>query len=221
MQIKAILRDINKSPKHYLRENLIPAVLYGKGIDNVCLAVPKKDFENIYKQAGETEIIDLIVEGEKKTEMHPVLIYDVQHHFIHHYPIHIDFYQIRRDQKIKTHVPVEIIGESPAIKNFGGILVKNTNEIEVEAFPQDLPHSFPVDVSKLETIDSKILAKDLIVSEKVKILAAPDTVIVAVVAPKEEEEEKPAVESVAEVKIETEEKKVERAQEKISDEKSE
>jgi len=220
MQLKAILRDINKKPEYYLKEQLIPAVLYGKGIENIYLAVPKKEFEDVYKQTGETEIIDLVVEGEKKTEKHPVLIYDVQYHFIHHYPIHIDFYQIRRDQKIKTHIPVEFIGESPAVKNFGGILVKNMNEIEVEAFPQDLPHSFKVDISKLETIDSKILIKDLSVSDKVKILAAPDTVVAAVVAPKEEEE-KPVVESVAEVKIETEEKKAERAQEKTSDAKSE
>jgi len=220
MQLKAILRDVNKKPEDYLKEQLIPAVLYGKGIENVYLAVSKKDFDDVYKQTGETEIIDLIIEGEKKSEKHPVLIYDVQYHFIYHQPIHLDFYQVRLDQKIRTHIPVEFIGESPAIKNFGGILVKNMNEIEVEAFPQDLPHSFKVDVSKLENIDSRILIKDLSVSDKVKILAAIDTVVAAVVAPKEEEE-KPGVESIAEVKIETEEKKAERAQEKTSDVKSE
>ncbi|MGB9609282.1 MAG: 50S ribosomal protein L25, partial [Minisyncoccia bacterium] len=97
---------------------------------------------------------------------------------------------------------------------------KNVNEIEVEALPQDLPHNIPVDVSKLETIDSKILIKDLKISEKVKILAAPDTVVAAVVEPKEEEVV--AAPSIEEVKIETEEKKAERIQSKEkSDEKSE
>jgi large subunit ribosomal protein L25 len=218
MQLKAILRDVKKSPKYYLKNGFVPAVLYGKGIENVHLAVPKGEFEDVFNEAGETDIVDLIIEDDKKK--HPVLIYDVQYHYINHQPIHIDFYQIRRDQKIKTHIPVEYIGESPAVKNFGGILVKNVNEIEVEALPQDLPHNIPVDVSKLETIDSKILIKDLMVSEKVKILAAPDTVVAAVVAPKEEEVV--AAPSITEIKIETEEKKAERVQaEKQSDEKSE
>ncbi|MGB9609281.1 MAG: 50S ribosomal protein L25, partial [Minisyncoccia bacterium] len=105
MQLKAIIRDINKSPKSYLKNGLIPAVLYGKGIDNIYLAVPQKEFEEVYNNAGETDIIDLIVEDDNKK--HSVLIYDVQHHYISHRPIHIDFYQVRRDQKIKTHIPVE------------------------------------------------------------------------------------------------------------------
>lgn len=215
MEIKAKTRDLNQKTSHLIKEGNIPAVLYGKGIENIPLVVNGKEFENILKEAGESTVIDLVLERDNKKETHPVIIYSIQDHYLTHKPIHIDFYKIKKGQKIRTHIPIEFIGEAPAVKNLGGILVKNMNEIEVEATSQDLPHNFMVDVSILDNLDSKICLKDLKISDKIKIFASPDTVIAAIVLPQEEVEGPQS--SVNEVKIETEEEKAQRQEEKESD----
>ena len=215
MQLKAILRDTKKNPKQYLKEWYVPAELYGKGIENIHVAVNQKEFTDVLKAAGESTIIELVLEREnKKEEVHPVLIYETQRHYLSHQPIHIDFYQVQKGQKIKTHIPIEFVGESPAVKNLGGVLVKNMDEVEVEALPQDLPRSFIVDITKLDAIDSKICIKDLNLPATIKTSAAPETAIVLVVPPREEEVVSAPAESISEIKIETEEKKAERKEEK-------
>jgi len=139
MELKAILRDTKKNPKQYLKEGYVPAELYGKGIENIHVAVNQKEFTDVLKAAGESIIIDLVLEKENKKEVHSVLIYEIQRHYLSHQPIHIDFYQVQKGQKIKTHIPIEFVGESPAVKNLGGVLVKNMDEVEVEALPRICP----------------------------------------------------------------------------------
>jgi len=208
MELEAKLRNQNKKAKNFIKEGDIPAILYGKDIENISLSVNQKEFEKILKEAGESTIINLIIEKDGKKETHPVLIYDIQEHYLTHKPIHIDFYQVKKGQKIKAHIPIEFIGEAPAVKILGGILVKNLDEIEVEGLPQDLPHIISVDISKLDTLESKISLKDLNISKKVKIFTSPETIVVSIVLPQEEEVSIP--ESPTEVKIEGEEKKSEK-----------
>ncbi len=208
MELEAKLRNQNKKAKNFIKEGDIPAILYGKDVENIPLSVNQKEFEKILKEAGESTIINLIIEKDGKREAHPVLIYDIQEHYLTHKPIHIDFYQVKKGQKIKAHIPIEFIGEAPAVKILGGILVKNLDEIEVEGLPQDLPHIISVDISKLDTLESKISLKDLNISKKVKIFTSPETIVVSIVLPQEEEVSIP--ESPTEVKIEGEEKKSEK-----------
>ncbi len=207
MELEAKLRNQNKKAKNFIKEGDIPAILYGKDIENISLSVNQKEFEKILKEAGESTIINLIIEKDGKKETHPVLIYDIQEHYLTHKPIHIDFYQVKKGQKIKAHIPIEFIGEAPAVKNLGGILVKNLDEIEVEGLPQDLPHIISVDISKLDTLESKISLKDLNISKEVKVFASPETVVVSIVLPQEEEVSIP--ESAIEIE-ESEEKKSEK-----------
>ena len=208
MELEAKLRNQNKKAKNFIKEGDIPAILYGEDVENIPLSVNQKEFEKILKEAGESTIINLIIEKDGKREAHPVLIYGIQEHYLTHKPIHIDFYQVKKGQKIKAHIPIEFIGEAPAVKILGGILVKNLDEIEVEGLPQDLPHIISVDISKLDTLESKISLKDLNISKKVKVFTSPETIVVSIVLPQEEEVSIP--ESPTEVKIEGEEKKSEK-----------
>jgi len=208
MELEVKLRNQNKKAKNFIKEGDIPAILYGKDVENIPLSVNQKEFEKILKEAGESTIINLIIEKDGKREAHPVLIYDIQEHYLTHKPIHIDFYQVKKGQKIKAHIPIEFIGEAPAVKILGGILVKNLDEIEVEGLPQDLPHIISVDISKLDKLESKISLKDLNISKKVKVFTSPETIVVSIVLPQEEEVSIP--ESPTEVKIEGEEKKSEK-----------
>lgn len=214
MLLKAKLRDLSKKPKNLLKEGLIPAVLYGHRINNLNLAVPKKEFLKIYRLAGESSLVDLIVEDDNKKERRKVLIYEVQIHPISHEPIHIDFYQVRADEKIKTKIPLIFVGEAPAVKNLGGILVKNLPELEIEALPQNLPSHLEVDLSMLKDFDTNIYVRDLNFPTEVKVITPLETVVASVVPPSEEKEEITGPATIEEIKVEAEEKKIKEEKEK-------
>jgi len=207
-----IRNEKGKRVKDLRRQSLIPAELYGKGIENMHLAVKSKDFKNVFKEAGESSIINIVVFDKNKKEEIPVLIHDIQKDYLTDDIIHIDFYRVRMDEKIRTHIPLEFIGESPAVKNYGGILNKSMFEIEIEALPKDLPHNISVDISQIKELNQSIYVKDLSVPKNVKILVDPETVIATVSLPKEEAPSEPI--DVSAVKVETEEKKLERSKEK-------
>ncbi|MDI6778270.1 MAG: 50S ribosomal protein L25 [Patescibacteria group bacterium] len=166
-------------------ETKIPAVLYGKNIDNISLWVGKKIFQSVYPQVGESTIFKVSVDGKDERN---VLIKEVQKDILYGKPIHIDFYQVRMDEEIEATVEVEFIGESPAVKELAGVLVKNVDEIDAKCLPGDLPSKIIVDVSTLKTFEDYIYVKDLKVSDKVELLVDPETVVAMVLPPRSEEE---------------------------------
>ncbi len=191
--------------KQARKQGLIPAVLYGHKIKNQNLFVKLKDFEKIFRQAGESTIIELETQDGKT---HPVLIQDVQINYLSSKPDHIDFYEVNMTEKVRATVNLEFVGESPAVKNLGGVLVRVINDLEVECLPIDLPHAIEVDISKLQTFEDNLHLKDLQISDKVKVLASPEDTVAKVQPPRTEEEIKTEVtEDVAAVEGATEEKK--------------
>lgn len=197
---------LGKKVKALREQGLIPAELYGHGLENFHLTVPRKEFSKIFKEAGESTVIKL----KTKDKEFNVLVHDIEKNALTDEINHIDFYVVKKGEKIKVHALLRFIGESPAVKEKGAILVKAVHELEIEALPDDLLHHIEVDISKLIDLNTSILAKDLKISPKVKISANPETVIASVIEQKEEvvvEEIK-----VEEVKVEGEEKKAEKAE---------
>ena len=167
------------------KEGLVPAVVYGKGVDSKNIWVKLLDFKRLVKQSGESTVIDLRIDQKDRRS---VLIYETQQDPINDNYIHIDFFQIRMDEKIETEVELEYVGEAPAVKALGGVLVKNIDAVEVKCLPADLPGSIQVDISCLETFDDRITLKDLKLSEKIELSIDPETVVALVVPPRSEEE---------------------------------
>jgi len=211
-----------KHNKLLRKQGLIPAVVYGKKTPACSLQVDFQSFKDVYKKAGDTDIIDLIIDDGKKEQKKSVLIYDVSNHFLNGLPIHIDFYEVEMDKLITARIPITFIGESPAVK-LGGVLVKPIQEIEVEALPMDFPHEIIVDISTLTDFDQTIYIKDISFPPKVKVLIDEDIPVVTINAPITEEElEKELGEdkTVEEVEVEGE-KKEEGGEEGESKEKKE
>ncbi len=92
------------------------------------------------------------------------------------------------DEEIEATVEIEFTGESPAVKELGGVLVKNIDEVDVKCLPGDLPPKIIVDVGKLKTFDDYIYVKGLKVSDKIELLVDPETVVAMVAPPRSEEE---------------------------------
>ncbi len=196
------------------KQGFIPAELYGNGIANAHLAVSTKAFNKVFKQAGESTLINLVLESENN-QRRPVMINDVRLDPVTDQVLNVDFYQVRLDQQIKVKIAINFIGEAPAVKSQGGVFVKAMQEIEVEALPASIPHSLEVGLANLIEIGKSIYVRDLRPPAGVKILVNPETVIATITAQVAEEEIATAPEiTVDTVKVETEEKKAERVAKK-------
>lgn len=208
MELQVQKREIlGKKVKTLREQGLIPAELYGHKFGNIHLSVPEKDLIKAYKEAGESTIINLAIDGKKI----PSLVYYIEVNSINQKFEHVDFYAVKMDEKITTEAPFVFINESPAVKA-GGILIKSMKELKVEALPADLPPHIDIDLSKLVNIHDSIYVRDLNLGKAVKIKVEPETVIATILEPvKEEVEVKPI--TVEEVKVEGEEKKKEKEKE--------
>ncbi len=187
-KLKAEKREANEK----LSAEYIPAVVYGKGIESQSLKLKKNEFEKAFSAAGESNLISLdFGNGEIK-----VLVKAIQRDVLKHTFSHIDFYQVNMKEKINAAIPLHFINESKAVKELGGMLMRNLNEIEVECLPSDLIDHIDVDISVIENFDIMIQIKDLPIPEDFKLLRNnPDDVVASVMEPKAQvEEEKPVEE---------------------------
>ncbi len=194
------------------KEESFPAVLYGPKIENRLLEVDSKKFDEIYKKVGENTLISLeLKEGEK----YVVLIHEVQRDPLTGKFTHVDFYQPSLEKEMEARIPVLLEGESPAVKDLGGTLIKNVQEVHVKALPQNLPREIKISIEDLKTFEDHIKIKDLKVGEGVKIQGNLEDIVVSVVPPEkvEEELEKPIEEKVEEVERVEKEKKEEEEEE--------
>jgi len=212
LTLKAKKREITgKKVKKLRRQSILPAVLYGPKVKNLSLEIELKEFETIYKEAGESSLISLQVSDKK----FPVLIHEIKKDPLTSKPTHVDFYHPILTKEVEVTVPLVFEGGSLAVKDLGGTLIREIQELEVKALPEKLPHEIKVNIESLKTFEDEILIKDLKLPEGVKIQREPDE-IVAIVAPPakvEEELEKPIEEKVEEVE-KVEEKKEREMEEK-------
>jgi len=163
---------------------LIPAVLYGPGIENVSLEIDKKVIEKMYKEVGET-LIDLDVEGKT----YNVLVHETQVDPITLELIHVDFYQPNLEEETEADVHLEIIGTSPAVK-LGGTMVSNMREVTVKALPKNLPSKIEVDVSELKEMGDAITIGSIKVSDGVKVVFDdPEEIVIQILEPEDVDKE--------------------------------
>ncbi len=195
--LEAKVRDGKSSADSLRKQNVIPAVCYGKGFQNHSVTVEYQAFRKAFKQASTTQVINLSVDGQKL----PVLIHEIDYNPISDRFTHVDFLQIDMNKKVTATVPVVVVGEAPAVKTFNGIVSLVKHEIEVHCLPMDIPHEITVDVSKLENIGDSIHIKDLKFNDKVEILSDLEEMLVSVNEVKEFEEQ--SVEVPDELKAET------------------
>lgn len=175
----------------------VPGIVYGPKHEAMKVTLDKGTFEKVLKEAGESTVINLVGAGEDIE----VLVHEVAFNPAKGGVEHVDFYAIEKGKEITVHVPLEFIGEAPAVKQ-GGSLTKVLHEIEVTCKPSALPQHITVDVSSLDDFEKQIHVKDLAIPTGVTIGNEPDEVVVLVQEVKEEPEAETAVDMEA-VEVET------------------
>ena len=177
---------LGKQVKTLRRAGSVPAVIYGHGSESKVIAVDAISFDKVYRQAGESTLLDLSVDGAAPVK---VLIQEVQYHPLSRAVRHVDFHQVRMDEKLEVDIPLKYVGEAPAVKELGGILVRAVGELKVKCLPSALVHEIEVDISPLKQFEEVLTVKDIKLPEGIEVLSpSMEEVIVTVTPPRSEAE---------------------------------
>ena len=164
-------------------EELVPAVIYAKGEENINVQVSSREFEKVLKIAGTSTIITLDFGDEKKD----VLIKAYQNHPFKNIFLHVDFQAINQNETIRVQVPVVLVGRDD-IRVEPSVLVQNIDVVEVECLPRYIPQTADVEVSDLQIGDNRTVADlDIAKVDDITILLEDDEVICSLQEPNEEE----------------------------------
>ncbi len=187
-------RNIKATKAKQIRnEGLIPAVVYGSVTENKNLKIKRIDFERAFETAGEFNLIDLVIDNQPPAK---VIIKEVQKDAVKNDIIHVDFYQVDMTKKITTVIPLNFIGEAKAVKELGGTLVKNMDNVGVKCLPGNLVNHIDVDLSSLNNFNDFIRLHDLKLPNGMELASETNEVVVGVKEIKIEEEPVKPVEEV-------------------------
>jgi large subunit ribosomal protein L25 len=178
---------VGKKVARLRREGILPANIYGHGLDSLSVQVRGDEFEHLMRAATANEVIDVKVTGERAAR--PVVVHRIQRHPLTSGALHADFYQVSLREKMRAAVPLLIIGQSDAVSTYNGVLVHALDELNIEALPLDIPTHIEVDISVLTELESSVHVRDLVVAGNVTVLNEPDAVVVKVESPRVMEEE--------------------------------
>jgi large subunit ribosomal protein L25 len=199
MQLNASTRDLlGKRARRLRRDGKLPAVVYGQGGRPTALTLDKLEFQKVFVKSGRTHLLDLVVDGGRTEK---VLVREIQTHPRSIGPIHVDFYQVNLEEKIRVEVPVHLTGESAAVKRGDADVLQPIHALEVECLPTDIPEAFEVDLTPLAEIDAELRVSEIEVPKGVTVLADPEELVVKIVHKRElkVEEEVPTAEAAVPV----------------------
>lgn len=167
------------------REGLLPAVVFGHGLESTSVSLDAHEFELLRRRTSSNALVDLSIDGQKAQ---PVLVHGVQIHRVTQRPLHADLFLVRMTEELTVDVPLVATGESEAVKLNGGTLLHPIEHVRVKALPDHLPNSIQYDVTSLVTFDDVIRLRDLEIPDDVTLLTDLDEIVAKVIPPRVEEE---------------------------------
>jgi len=204
IELKVTKREIlGKKVKHLRRQGITPVHLFGHGIESLALQCDTGELERVLGQAGQTRLISLKLAKEKKPRTAVVREFDRD--WRKRQLLHVDFYQVKMEEKIKLEVPIVLIGEAPALKSKTNMLEHELGTLTVECLPAKIPTSLEVDISSLTEPDQAIRVKDVTVDKDITVLNNPELVVVKISFRPVEKVEEKVEEELVEVAEEAEE----------------
>jgi large subunit ribosomal protein L25 len=202
LKLKAEKRNVFGKKNRFLRrKGIIPAHLFGHSLESLALQCDSNELKKIVDNAGTTRLISLKVEGEKDSKN--VFLREIQRDTLSRELLHVDFYQVRKEEKMTMEVPIVLVGEAPAMKVKGRILSHGLDVLSIECLPDKVPPQIEVDISILTELEQSIYVKDIVIDPEIDVQDDPEQLVVKVseIIVKIEEE-KPAVEEEEEAEVE-------------------
>jgi|AntRauTorckE6833_2_1112554.scaffolds.fasta_scaffold13610_2 large subunit ribosomal protein L25 len=181
-------RDTKADTQAAREAGVLPAVFYGRDTEATAIAVDMTSFIKLWHTTGTSTVFE--IETEDGTSQ-PALIQEIDLHPVTDQPLHADIYVIEEGQTVTVDLPIEVVGNAPAVKNKGGLLVQILRGVEVEADPTSLPEKLELDVTGLDEIGNQATVGEISVPDGVEILAEDNEVVVLIEEPTELEELEP------------------------------
>ena len=198
LTLQAARRDVLGKKNRFLRrQGITPAHLFGHSIESQALQCDTVQLKRIIAHAGMSRLISLKIGGDKQPKS--VFVREIQRDAVGKQLLHVDFYQVKKGEKIAVDVPIILVGEAPAMKGKGCMLTRGITSLSVECLPDNVPPQIEVDISLLEELEQPINVKDIVLDQDITVNADPEQLVVKVteVMVKVEEVEEVAVEEVA------------------------
>ncbi|MFH1383251.1 MAG: 50S ribosomal protein L25 [Chloroflexota bacterium] len=187
--------SVGKGVKSLRLQGITPVHLFGHDLKSLALQCETAKLERSLAQAGESRLIALTVNNEKMAR--PVLVREIQRDALTGRLLHIDFYQVKMDENLEVEVPINLVGEAPALATKDNTLLQSLQVLTVKCLPAKIPASLEVNVSSLTETGQAVRVKDIAIGQDITVLTDPEQVVVAVIARLEEEiKEKETVEEV-------------------------
>jgi large subunit ribosomal protein L25 len=216
IELKVASREIlGKRVKHLRHQGITPVHVFGHGIESLALQCDTRELERVLSQAGQTRLIDLKLAKEKKPRT--VVVREFDRDWRKGQLVHVDFYQVKMEEKIRLEVPVVLLGEAPALKSKINMLDHELGTFTVECLPAKIPSSIEVDISSLTELDQAIRVRDITLDKDITVLNNPDLVVAKISFRPVEKVEEKVVEEV--VEAEAAEEAAEAPEEAAPDEK--
>ena len=183
--LKAERRDvIGKQVKAMRRAGKLPAVIYGRHTEPINVVLDAHNASLILGRVTSSSLVTIELDGKE----YPTLVREKQRDYIKNRLLHVDFLAVSLTESLRASVSLNFVGVSMAVKDFNAVLVTNLQLLEVECLPTDLPERIDVDITALEHPGDGIRVRDVKVSDKIRLLDDPDTMVVVATFAKIEEE---------------------------------
>ena len=183
-----------KKVKTLRNQGITPIHLYGSEFDSASMQVKMSELIDILNLAGFSSPITL---NDGKNDI-IAFAREVQRHPLTEQILHVDFQIVGKDDQVEVEVPINLIGESPAVKNLGGVLIKLMETIRVSSKVDSVPKSLEIDISVIESLEQSILVGEVEIAEGVQIVSDETFAVARVIPPRIEVEEEEIAEEIGE-----------------------
>jgi len=199
MELLANKREIlGKKVRFLRRQGITPVHLFGHNVEPVPLQCDTARLQHVLAQAGKTGLVSLKLDKLKKTRN--VMVREVQREPRTGQLLHVDFYQVRMEEKIRVEVPIVLVGEAPALRLKENFLAHELTSLTIECLPDEIPSRVELDLSSLTEVEQAIHVKDIRLDDGITVFDNPDQLVVKISASfieKVEEEVEAEVEAEA------------------------
>jgi large subunit ribosomal protein L25 len=175
---------LGKGVRFLRRQGITPVHLFRHDLKSLTLQCDTAKLERSLAQAGEIRLITLKVNNEKRAR--PVLVREIQRESLTSKLLHVDFYQVKMEEKVEVEIPIVLVGEAPALEAKGNRLLRELNALTVECLPAKIPTTLEVNVGSLTEPGQALRVKDIAVGSDITVSGDPEQVVVRVIAQPEE-----------------------------------
>ena len=176
IELKVTNREIlGKKVRFLRRQGITPTHIFGHGIKSLAVQCDTTELKRVMAEAGKTRLINLKLDNEKRPRT--AVIREVQIEPRTGQSLHVDFYQVKMEEKVKVEVPIVLVGEAPALKSKDNMLLHELNTLEIDCLPAKIPNSIELDITSLTEPEQAIRVEDIELDKEITVLNEPEQIV--------------------------------------------